>query len=250
MGTGMNQDHDMNQRTIRIPVFGNGREEGPNFENLSHHITGGIGRMPENKWISWMKELQDLSQCALAYCRDKYDIERFERIREISAEMASEISGQPLEEIRATFCAGTGYQTPKMDTRSAVFRDGKILLVQEANGSWALPGGWIDYNQTIRSNAAKEVLEESGMTVEPVRLIALFDHNRRNGTFFPSNVCSAFVMCRYISGDFRPNPETIACGFFGLDELPALLAEGKSNREQIEMCFRAAADENWSVIFD
>ena len=83
----------------------------------------------ENKWISWARELQNLSQCALAYCKDKYDIERFERIREMSAEMVSEISGQPLEEIKAAFCAGTGYQTPKMDTRSAVIRDGKILLV-------------------------------------------------------------------------------------------------------------------------
>ncbi len=206
--------------------------------------------MPDNEWTSWIKELQNLSQCALAYCKDKFDIERFERIREISAEMAAKISGSPLEEIKATFCAGTGYQTPKLDTRSAVFRDGRILLVQEANGNWALPGGWVDYDQTIRTNAAKEVLEEAGMIVEPVRVIALFDHNRRNTTFFPSNVCSAYVLCRYISGDFVPNLETVACGFFGLDELPEPLADGKSNREQIGMCFEAVEAENWQLIFD
>ena len=205
---------------------------------------------PDNKWTFWIKELQNLSQCALAYCRDQYDIERFERIRAISAEMAAEISNQPLEEIKASFCAGTGYQTPKLDTRSAVIRDGKILLVQEANGKWVLPGGWVDYDQTIRTNAAKEVLEEAGMDVEPLRVIALFDHNSRNGTFFPSNVCSAFVLCRYISGDFRPNLETVACGFFGPDELPEPLAEGKSNREQIRICFEASEDENWKVVFD
>ncbi len=204
----------------------------------------------KNPWIAWARELQNLSQCALAYCKDKYDIERFERIREISAEMASEISGQPLAEIKAAFCAGTGYQTPKMDTRSAVIRDGRILLVQEEDGTWALPGGWVDYDQTIRTNAAKEVLEEAGMTVEPVRVIALFDHNKRNHTFFPSNICSAYVLCRYISGEFQPNPETVSCGFFGPHELPEALAEGKTNREQILMCFEAAADENWKVIFD
>ena len=202
------------------------------------------------KWTSWAKELQNLSQCALAYCKDRFDIERFERIREISAEMAAEISNHPLEEIKATFCSGTGYQTPKMDTRSAVFRDGKILLVQEANGSWALPGGWIDYDHTIRTNAAKEVLEEAGMKVEPIRIIALFDHNKRNGTFYPSNICSAFVLCRYLSGSFVPNLETVNCGFFGLDELPNPLAEEKSNREQLGMCFVANKDENWQVVFD
>ena len=204
----------------------------------------------ENKWISWAKELQNLSQCALAYCKDKYDIERFERICEISAEMISEISDQPLEEIKATFCAGTGYQTPKMDTRSAVIRDGKILLVQEENGQWALPGGWIDYDQTIRTNAVKEVVEEAGMIVEPLRVIALYDHNRRNQTAFPSNICSVYVLCRYISGSFQPNKETIGAAFFEPNELPELLAEGKTTREQIQMCFKAAADENWKVIFD
>ena len=204
----------------------------------------------DNRWLNWAKELQNLSQCALAYCKDKYDIERFERIRDISAEMAAEIGDMRLEDVKATFCAGTGYQTPKLDTRSAVIRDGRILLVQEANGKWALPGGWVDYDQTIRSNAAKEVLEEAGMEVEPVRLIALFDHNRRNGTFYPSNICSAFVLCRYISGEFQPNLETIDSKFFGPDELPKQLADGKSNREQIKMCFEASQEENWQLIFD
>lgn len=202
------------------------------------------------KWISWAKELQNLSQCALAYCNDRFDIERFERIRDISAEMAAEISDHPLEEIKATFCSGTGYQTPKMDSRSAVFREGKILLVQESNGSWALPGGWIDFDHTIRTNAAQEVFEEAGMRVEPIRMIALFDHNKRNGTIYPSNICSAFVLCRYLSGSFKPNMETISCSFFGLDELPKPLAEDKSNEEQIKMCFEAYKNENWQVVFD
>ncbi len=203
-----------------------------------------------DKWISWAKELQNLSQCALAYCKDKYDVERFERIRDISAEMISEISDQPLAEIKATFCAGTGYQTPKMDTRSAVFRDEKILLVQESGGKWALPGGWIDYDHTIRSNAAKEVLEEAGMVVEPIRMIALYDHNKRNDTHFPSNICSCHVLCRYVSGAFCPNIETIDSGFFGLNEIPQPLAESKTTMDQIMTCFEAAADENWKVVFD
>ena len=206
--------------------------------------------MTENKWARWAKELQDLSQCALAYCTDPYDIERFQRIREISAEMVSELADLPLEHIKATFCAGTGYQTPKLDTRAAVIRDGKILLVRETSGQWALPGGWVDYDHTIRSNAAKEVLEEAGMVVEPVRVIALFDHNRRNHTDYPSNICSAYVLCEYRSGTFQPNLETIDSGFFAPDSLPEPLATAKTNREQIELCFRAAADENWKVIFD
>ncbi len=207
-------------------------------------------RMSDNRWAEWAKELQFLSQCALAYCTDRYDIERFERIREIAAEMASELGDLPLDRVKATFCAGTGYQTPKLDTRAAVIRDGRILLVRETNGKWALPGGWVDYDHTIRTNTVKEVLEEAGMVVEPVRVIALFDHNRRNHTAYPSNICSVYVLCAYRSGSFRPNLETTASGFFDRDSLPEPLETRKTTREQIDLCFQAAEDEHWQVVFD
>ena len=204
----------------------------------------------DNQWLEWAKELQFLSQCALAYCQDKYDIERFERIRAISAEMAANIADMPVDTVKDLFCADSGYQTSKLDTRAAVMRDGKLLLVQEADGHWALPGGWVDYNQTVYSNTVKEVLEEAGMRVKPLRLIALHEHNRRNTRQFLFNICSVFVLCEYESGAFRPNLETVACGFFGPDELPAPLADNKSTAAQIAMCFRAAADDGWRVEFD
>ncbi len=204
----------------------------------------------KSQWLQWAMELQDLSQCALAYCRDKYDIERFGRIRQISAEMLAALSDRPAEEIKAWFCAGTGYQTPKVDTRAAVFRNGKLLLVQENNGEWALPGGWVDYNLSVRRNAVKEVLEEAGMVVGPVRLIAVLDHNRHHPIKSFHEICSVYVLCEYISGEFRENLETVGCGFFGPDEIPAPLALGKTTSEQIDMCFRAAEDDHWQVIFD
>ena len=206
----------------------------------------------DNQWLEWAKELQFLSQCALAYCKDKYDIERFQRIREISAEMAAAVTDMPVETVRGMFCAGTGYQTAKLETRAAVVRGGKLLLVQESGGKWALPGGWMDYDRTVRENTVKEVLEEAGMDVRPLRLIALHDYQLRNETrvHFPFKICKVFVLCEYLSGDFRPNLETVACGFFGPGELPSPLATGKTTPEQIDMCFRAAADEHWAVEFD
>lgn len=206
----------------------------------------------DNQWLEWAKELQDLSQCALAYCKDKFDIERFRRIREISAEMAAAVVDMPVETVRGMFCAGTGYQTARLETRAAVIRDGKILLVQEARGKWALPGGWQDYNQTVRENTVKEVFEEAGMSVAPTRLIALHDYHKHNESKvrFPYCICKVFVLCDYVSGEFAPNIEALDSGFFAPDEIPQALATGKTTREQIEMCFRAAADPNWAVEFD
>lgn len=88
--------------------------------------------------------VQSLAQAGLTYGHDVYDRERYTELRRIAAEMLTLASGEPLERVVMCFCNETGYQTPKLDTRAAVFRDGKILLVHEKNGTWALPGGWCD----------------------------------------------------------------------------------------------------------
>ena len=44
---------------------------------------------------------------------------------------------------------------PKLDTRAAVFQDGKILLVKENNGTWSLPGGWVDVDVSVHDNIIK-----------------------------------------------------------------------------------------------
>ena len=80
-------------------------------------------------WVDWIVELQSLAQAGPAYSKDAYDKERYERIREISAEMMSHIADVPLEKVKGLFCNETGYQTPKIDTRAAIFKDDKILLV-------------------------------------------------------------------------------------------------------------------------
>ena len=82
----------------------------------------------------------------------------FERTGLDNAYLAFDI---PLEKVKNLFCNETGYQTPKVDTRAAVFKEGKILLVHEKNGTWSLPGGWCDVNQSVAENTVKETLEEA-----------------------------------------------------------------------------------------
>ena len=106
--------------------------------------------MDKNKiWLDLIIELQSLAQAGLTYGKDIYDKERYERIREISAEMMSNIADVPLEKVKGLFCNEVGYQTPKIDTRAAIFKDNKILLVHENNGKWSLPGGWCDVNISV-----------------------------------------------------------------------------------------------------
>lgn len=200
-------------------------------------------------WLEWAKELQFIAQAGLTYSKDPFDRERFERIRELSAEMISLQSGLPLKQVKGLFCNETGFQTPKLDTRAAIFKDGKILLVKERNETWSLPGGWVDVMQTIRSNTIKEVKEEAGLDVEAVRIIALHDRNLHNPPPYAYNVCKVFVLCEAKGGSFRPNTETTESRYFGPDELP-LLAEEKNTAEQIRMCFTAYAHPDWQTEFD
>ncbi|WP_195372900.1 MULTISPECIES: NUDIX hydrolase [Parabacteroides] len=201
------------------------------------------------KWLEWAKELQFIAQAGLTYSKDAFDIERFERIREISAEILSLQSGLPLEKIKNLFCNEEGFQTPKLDSRAAIFKDNKILLVKEKNGTWSLPGGWVDVNQTIKTNTVKEVKEEAGLDVETIRIIAVQDRNLHNLPPYAYNVCKVFVLCEVKGGAFQPNIETVESGYFNLDEIPPL-AEEKNNREQVEMCFAAYHDKDWVVQFD
>ncbi|WP_341472964.1 NUDIX hydrolase N-terminal domain-containing protein [Clostridium paraputrificum] len=73
-------------------------------------------------------ELQSIAQAGLEYSKDKFDIERFQRIREISAEIMSKKSELSLDKVKDLFCNETGYQTSKVDTRAAIFKNNKILL--------------------------------------------------------------------------------------------------------------------------
>lgn len=201
------------------------------------------------KWLQWAVELQSLAQAGLFYCKDKYELERYERIREISAEMVSLQSEIPLEKVKDLFCGDVGYQTPKIDTRAAIFKEEKILLVHEANGTWALPGGWVDVNVSVMENTIKEVKEEAGLDVTVKRIIAVQDREKHNLPVYAYKVCKIFMQCEVTGGAFIPNIETTGFAYFSMDELPCL-AEEKNNREQIEMCFRAKRSETWEALYD
>lgn len=201
------------------------------------------------KWLQWAVELQSIAQAGLYYCKDQYDIERFQRVREIAAEMIGSKTNISVDKVTELFCNEIGYQTPKLDSRAAIFQDGKILLVKENNGTWSLPGGWVDVGLSVKENTIKEVKEEAGLDVNADRVIAVQDREKHNLPIYAYKICKIFVLCTVIGGEFCRNSETVESRYFGIDELP-LLAEEKNNQEQIRMCFEAYQSEHWETVFD
>ena len=203
----------------------------------------------DKRWLAWAVELQSLAQAGLTYGKDGFDLERYARIREISAEILAHMTGLPVEKVTGLFCNETGYQTPKLDTRAAVFQDGKILLVRERDGRWALPGGWCDVNVSVGENTVKEVKEEAGLDVIPRRIIAVQDRAKHNLPVYAYGVCKIFVQCDAAGGQFTPNLETTEARYFPPNQLPPL-AEEKNTPAQIALCFEAYRSDTWAAQFD
>lgn len=201
------------------------------------------------KWLEWAVELQSLAQAGLYYGKDIFDKERYERIRDIASEMVAFKTDISSDKVKDLFCCETGYQTPKLDSRAAIFKGDKILLVKEKNGRWSLPGGWVDVNISVKENVIKEVKEEAGLDVTADMVIAVQDREKHNLPVYAYKVCKIFVLCSVIGGEFEENSETVQSDYFGIDELPKLSLE-KNNEEQIKMCFDAYYSDNWKTYLD
>jgi ADP-ribose pyrophosphatase YjhB (NUDIX family) len=204
----------------------------------------------KEKWLYWASELQAISQAGLTFSSDKYDRDRYEKIRMLSIEILHEFTGVDQHKIRDLFASETGYQTPKVDIRTSVFQGNKILMVREKiDGAWSLPGGWADVNSSVSESAVRECLEEAGAIVTPKRIIAIHHANKHNNPLFLHTIYKIFVECDLIETSFKENIETLEAGFFDAENLPELSRE-RNTPEQIKMCFEAKNHKVFETIFD
>ena len=128
------------------------------------------------KWLEIAQNLQSIAQAGLTYTDNKYDIERFQQIMQISKEIIRDHSTMSMEQLDNLFSMESGYLTPKVDIRAVIMRRRKMLLIKEKiDNKWALPGGWADVGHTPSEVAVKEVAEEAGLEVKVDRLLGVFD---------------------------------------------------------------------------
>ncbi len=203
--------------------------------------------MEPNQLLTQAQRLQALAQSGLAYATNPYDLERYAEIRAISVKLLQEITDEPLEKIIRVFASEEGYQTPKVDVRAVLFKEGpEILLVREKidNGRWTLPGGWADIGNTPFEVAAKEAFEETGLIVKPTRLLALFDKSKHPHPPQPWYVYKAFIQCEVLSGSLiQDTQETMRARWFKACELPFLeLSIDRTTASQLETMFKFASD--------
>ena len=201
------------------------------------------------KWMEWAQEIFSLSQSGLTYSGNEYDIERYKRLQEITAEMIASQSQLEKEAVLESFSMQAGYITPKIDVRGAVVKDGKILLIQErADDRWAMPGGWADLGDSPRSVAEREVWEESGYRVKAEKVIAVIDANHIEPFEF-YHAYKIIFLCTLLEGEPRTSYETLAVDFFNPDHLP-LLSLFRTNEDMIREVFAHLQNPNRPTAFD
>src|SRR5215212_1448489 len=201
------------------------------------------------KWMEWAQEIFSLSQSGLTYSGNEYDIERYKRLQEITAEMIASQSQMEKEKILESFSMQVGYITPKVDVRGAVIKDGKILLIQErADNCWAMPGGWADLGNSPKSVAEREVWEESGYRVKAQKVIAVMDANRIEPFEF-YHAYKIIFLCTLLEGEPRTSYETLAVDFFDPNQLPPLSIY-RTNEDMIHEVFAHLQNPSRPTAFD
>jgi ADP-ribose pyrophosphatase YjhB (NUDIX family) len=200
-------------------------------------------------------ELAAMAQNGLTYATDRYDRARYERLRAATADILALLADGDAGEFRSALAAERGHATPKVDVRGALFDEAdRVLLVREQrDGCWTLPGGWADALDPPARAVEREFAEEAGLTVRAVRLAAVQDGSRHNGHgASPWHIYKLFF-CVERTDDAVPvaglDGETTDVGFFPLDQLPPLSTR-RCTEDQLRLVWRHHTDPSRPAAFD
>jgi ADP-ribose pyrophosphatase YjhB (NUDIX family) len=204
--------------------------------------------------VRWAETLSGIARTGLGFTQSLYEKERFEEVLKVAADIRAgaieEAESDALfEEWLVTVGDGVaGYVTPKVAVAAVVGNEnGEILLTQRADsGVWLYPVGWADVGYSPAEVAVKEVYEETGIEVEPLALIAVFDGLRLGFARLP--LYSLVFHCRVLGGELKGHPlETRQVGFYPRTALPQPLAGGA---RWVDTAFAAINGEARPADFD
>ncbi|HVB92425.1 MAG TPA: NUDIX hydrolase N-terminal domain-containing protein [Acidimicrobiales bacterium] len=214
--------------------------------------------VPLKMLLRWSESLSAIARTGLGFTESLYEQERFEEVLRVAADIRAEAdeesddpeySGGLVEEWMSTVGRGVpGYVTPKVAVGAAVGNEaGELLLIQRADsGIWLYPTGWCDVGYSAAEVVVKEVQEETGIEVEPVRLIAVLDGLRLGFTRVP--LYSLLFYCRAVGGELNPHPlECSDVGWFNRQNMPSPLVGSERWGDHV---FAAINGEHRDVLYD
>jgi ADP-ribose pyrophosphatase YjhB (NUDIX family) len=96
---------------------------------------------------------------------------------------------------------------PLVGVGAVIVEEGRVLLVRRGTeplkGQWSLPGGLLELGESLTDGVIREVLEETGLMVEPVELVELLDRIHREGKRVRYHYVIADYLCRVMGGSLQ-----------------------------------------------
>ncbi len=192
-------------------------------------------------------DLRAMAINGLHYGDNEYDHARYQRILHLAAELLAITDSRAVDEIKREFSGRIAVTTPLVGVDAAVFDEqGRILLIQRADNSlWAMPGGAADVGESPAEGAVREAWEETGLRVRPLRLLGVYDSRKAQGSS-PLQIYHLTFHCALVSGTLTTTNETLAFGYFAVDELPPLAG---SHRYRVPRAFRLVEESgtDWQL---
>ena len=202
--------------------------------------------------LDQIKKLKAIADTGLLYSTNDYDRERYTELHQISLELMSRVSGNNTEVLKEMFAPVTDYPTVKTDVRALVLSANKkqVLLAREsADGKWSLPGGWADVGQSPKEVAVKEVHEETGLNVDPLALLAVFDKRMHPHPPQPFYVYKMVIYCKATSTTITKGFDVLDAAWHNIDNLPEL-SEDRILKSQIELVYNKVINNDFTAYFD
>lgn len=111
-----------------------------------------------------------------------------------------------------------------MLTVDAVIREErKVALIKRKNppfeGAWALPGGFVEYGETVEDAVKREAREETGLEVEIEKLVGVYSDPERDPR---GHMISVVYLCEMISGKLHADTDAQEAKWFSIKCLPEL----------------------------
>jgi len=187
----------------------------------------------------WVQRLRAIAQTGIAFGPPVYDRERYEELLQLASSMAAtradltsdtKLGGALYERWRGEIGNGVeGYVTPKVGVGGIVFNDqDELLLIERPGHQWLFPTGWADVGYSPAEVVVKEVREETGLAVTPLRLIAVYDIRNLLEIDLAQQLYSLIFYCRLDGGTLTLRPHEALNGvFFARDALPTPLARAE-----------------------
>ena len=202
--------------------------------------------MKYEEFYDFVVKVHAIAKIGLTYSKDPYAIDNYKELNELSKEMLEKFMDVKFD--KPSMFTKEVYPTPNISVRTLIGNEkNQILLVREANtGFWSFPGGWAELYDSPKEAAYNEVVQETGVKPEIVRLIGVLNRLPHK-TDKPVPEYVIIFEGKVSDNDYSKHCHEISdVKFFDIDNLPEM--SKKLSKAELDMIFDAY--KNKKVIFD